>query len=245
MCTWRWTWSSTAYVRGVIASFSSIWDSGSVSLARSTRSVIYTGVDWSGDPGDPARRPGISPLFVFACVSIAGEDLPFLSARLAHVRALRRLPNDHCFKHLTSKPGVRFAFFQAVALLPIRIHSTVIDKQWWGEDYLRGSDGLLRICDAIVKLISCCPDDIVARQSLLIDLDRSAAKEVRTIRANLRIALAGQKRLPFAKVRACPNHRDLGEIVQIADMVAGELRERGEWGGPYLEMITKQATMCE
>ncbi len=114
--------------------------------------MIYTGLDWSGDPGDPVRRPGVSSLLLVVAASLADDQLAMLRAGLAKGREERRLPEYLPFKHLTSKQGVRQAFFEEVSRLPIRIHAKIVEKREWSREYLAATDGLTRIVDAIIDL---------------------------------------------------------------------------------------------
>jgi len=47
--------------------------------------MIYSGIDWSGDVGDPAKG-SLSPLFVVVIAHVAGQDLLLLQEILAGVR---------------------------------------------------------------------------------------------------------------------------------------------------------------
>lgn len=60
---------------------------------------------------------------------MADHNLAVLRERFIRVRVERRLRESHCFKHITSKLGVREAFFRAISSLPIHAHAVVIDKR--------------------------------------------------------------------------------------------------------------------
>jgi hypothetical protein len=78
----------------------------------------------------------------------------------------------------------------------------------------------------------------------LADLDRGAARELRIIRTSLRRALTGIGRRTFENVKASPDHLPSSELVQIADMIAGELREHNGTRGPLLDRLGRKLVIC-
>jgi hypothetical protein len=58
--------------------------------------VIYSGLDWSGDIGDPARTD-LFPWLPFAIVHVDGTDLRGLAEALNRVRQQRNLSGTHVF----------------------------------------------------------------------------------------------------------------------------------------------------
>src|SRR5262245_1265670 len=98
--------------------------------------MIHTGLDWSGDAGNPARTKGVLPILVVASATIATGDLGHLNECLDKVRCARRLPVGHPFHHVEAKNGVVEAFFGAIAGLPVSLRAHVIDKRDWGREYL-------------------------------------------------------------------------------------------------------------
>lgn len=199
--------------------------------------VIYTGLDWSGSPGDPQKVPGANPWLVLVAVHIDEAALPELRSALAEAKIGLRLPPDYPFKHLASSARTRTAFFAAIRRLPLAVHANLIDTRDWDATYLKQSRGPDRIADGVIDLILGCPDQIIAGQTLLVDLPRRELRIVRDLRTAIRMALRGVGRRSFATVQPCPDHRDFGVIVQVADMVAGELREHASVTGPYLAAI--------
>jgi len=147
------------------------------------------------------------------------------------------LPDSYVFRHVGASTAAHRAFYEALANTSIEAYIHVIEKAQWTADYLKWSGGLDRICDGIVGIVLGCPDSLVAQQKLLIDLRRKDMRFVRTIRLALRRALAGVGRATFDNVQPCPDHRIEGGIVQVADMIAGEVREQGAVRGPYLSAI--------
>ena len=195
--------------------------------------MIYSGVDWSGSPG---REPH-DPLLVLAIVHFDEQILSDLERELAAVRATLRLPLTYPFKHLGASTAIHRHLFAVLGRLDMQAHVLIIDKATWTKDYLRRSTGPERICDGVIALIIGCPDPLVNGQRLFVDLQRRDMDQLRDIRTALRHALRGVGRRSFANVQPCPDHRLHGGIIQVADMIAGEVHQQGGLIGPYLPAL--------
>lgn len=171
---------------------------------------------------------------MLAIAHIDETDLEDLRDALAAARIALRLPEDYAFKHLGASIAVHDQVFGALGRLPIQAHVLGIDKTTWTDEYMRRSRGPDRLCDALISLVLGCPDHLIAGQRLFIDLERKDLPQIRDQRTALRHALAGVGRMSFGKVQPCPDHRLNGTIVQIADMIAGEVHQHGGPGGPYI-----------
>jgi hypothetical protein len=196
--------------------------------------VIYSGVDWSGSPG---REPH-DPLLVLAIVHFDEHVLPNLERELATARAALRLPPTYPFKHLSASAAVHSQVFAALGRLAMQAHVHIIDKTTWTGQYIRQSSGPDRICDGLITLVLGCPNAFVAKQQLFVDLDRKKDMPmVRNQRTALSQALKGAGRQSFKNVQPCPDHRLHGGIIQVADMIAGEVHQQGGLTGPYLPAL--------
>ena len=195
--------------------------------------VIYSGLDWSGSPGMEPH----DPLLVLAIVHFDEAALTRLAVELGKVRSRLRLSPDHVFKHVNASIAARRAFFQTLGRTDMQGHVHLIDKAAWTEQYVKTSRGPDRIRDGIVTLVVGCPDALVAGQRLFVDLQRKDMEQVRNLRTAVRQALRGVQRKSFANVQPCPDHRQHGQIIQVADMIAGEVREQGALTGPYLPAL--------
>ena len=195
--------------------------------------MIYSGLDWSGSPG---REPH-DPLLVLAIVHFESEILPDLERELGAIRTNLRLPPNFVFKHLGASTPTQQRLFAALGRLPMRAHVLIVDKSTWTDEYVRRSRGPDRVFDAVIALVLGCPEALVARQRLFVDLERRDMRMVRDLRTAIRQALSGAGRKSFANVQPCPDHRQHGSIVQIADLIAGEVHEQGGLGGPYLPAL--------
>lgn len=165
-------------------------------------------------------------------------DLPQLHATLSGIRSKLRLPPNYCFKHLGAAPRTQREFFQALSTLPFHAHAHMIDKTTLGPPPRSSIWGRERIRDGIVDLVRNCPDQVVADQLLLIDLPNREQNVVKELRTMLRQQLRMIQRRSFKNVKPCPDHKRDGEIIQVADMIAGELREHGGLAGPYLPWLS-------
>jgi hypothetical protein len=195
--------------------------------------VIYSGLDWSGSPGHEPH----DPLLVFAVPHIDESDLRRLAAGLATAKQRLHVAETYVFRHVGASAAAHRAFYEVLVDLPIDIHVHVVEKPRWTAEFVKRTSGPDRICDCVVTIIVGCPDRVVANQKLLVDLRRQDMAFVRALRKSLSRALLGIGRKTFENVQPCPDHRIEGGIVQVADMIAGEIREQGALRGPYLEAL--------
>ena len=203
---------------------------------------IVTGLDWSGDAGDPAKSPGQS-LLVFAAVHVRDSDVGLVQTNLAGVRRRLGVPHEYVFKHAGSSDKTKAATFQAIAQMPVSMTVLSIQKAEWESTYLKRSTGIDRINDAIMELVCRLPDSLVEDQFLLIDLPRGELQTIKDLRVAIRKVLYGSGRRSFKNVRPRPDHRDETATIQIADMVAGEFRKQGACTGPHLSVIASKMTV--
>ncbi|MGH2615914.1 MAG: hypothetical protein ACRDJC_11785 [Thermomicrobiales bacterium] len=193
--------------------------------------MIYSGLDWSGSPG---REHG--PQLTFAIVHIKDSDVPGMDAELAATRRRLQLAPDYVFAHHRSGTKTQREFFTGIRHIPLTGHVYMLDKAEWAARQIGKPAGPDCLCDGIVTLVSRCPDDVVARNVLYIDLPPEEERSIERFRTEIRRALraARPRRSGFKNVRPCPDHRLQGGIIQIADMIAGESREHGGLLGPHL-----------
>jgi hypothetical protein len=133
----------------------------------------------------------------------------------------------------------REEFFSAVSRVAITGHAHMLDKARWSAAQQRKPTGPDCIRDGIISLILACPESVVADMVLYIDLPPEEANVVARLRTEIRQALrsARPRRAGFRNVRPCPDHRRHGGIIQVADMIAGEVREREGIAGPHLQRL--------
>jgi hypothetical protein len=193
--------------------------------------VIYSGLDWSGSPGEEQ-----GPWLAFAIVHVDAADLPKIEQMLSEARVRLSPERDLVFKHsrLKSSAEAHRRFYEAVNGVDWSAHVHLLDKTAWNRQHGKGARGIDCIRDGITRLVAHCPDAVVANQVLFIDLPRAEEKLVQDYRMSIRKALKAIRRTGFRNVRPCPDHRQHGDIVQMADMIAGELREHEGLAGPFL-----------
>jgi hypothetical protein len=163
--------------------------------------------------------------------------LTALRQALQTVRSRLRLPPDYAFRHVNASASARRAFFATLAQSRFQGHVLLIDKTMWTDHYRKQSRGPDRIRDGVVRLVLECPDDLFAGQRLFIDLERRDMEQIRVLRTALRQLLRTAQRSSFTNVQPSPDHRLHGEIIQVADMIAGEVREQKSLSGPYLPLL--------
>ncbi|GEM_PF-2263724 len=204
-------------------------------------------LDWSGDGGDPAKTPGLPPLLVIVTVTLDVDDAkPRLHNALSRARRERNLPETHCFHHVSSKPAVTQAFFRALQPLPICVTASLIDKHQWDRTYIRSTTGNDRVISEIVKHVCNLPATTVAGQQLIVDLESQDTKLLDALRKSIRHAMRLEGRRSFADIRACPDRRrTLGDVIQVADMIAGQLRKHRAIDGPHLPLIKDRIVILD
>lgn len=196
--------------------------------------MMYSGLDWSGSPGLDQ-----GPILVFAIVHIEESDLPSLDQAVATARLRLGRDDRYAFKHTRVKsfPEVHREFYDSVRRVPWRAHVYTLEKQIWRSQQGSAARGLDCIRDGIVALVLGCPDSVVANQILFIDLPSQEERIIQDYRTSMRQALRGARRSGFKNVRPCPDHRQHGALIQVADMIAGEVREHGFQSGPFLPTL--------
>lgn len=205
---------------------------------------ITSGLDWSGDAGDPKKTPGMSPLLVTAVVHIDVEDWDSLEQALAEARRTRSLPANYVFHFSGSRPKIREAFFDEIKGVPLFAHARLLDKRLWTRSYLQATTGDDRIQAEILELLLQCPDTCIGGQTLLIDGSRREARKIAPLKTALSRALTTRGRDGLRRVKACPDsHPTQGALVQVADMIAGALHDAGNITGPYLSGLGVRITL--
>ena len=99
--------------------------------------------------------------------------------------------------------------------------------------HFRYSD-MVRIRDGVVDLVMGCPADL---QLLRIDLDPNDRSTQTELSTAIRRAQRAAGRVTAKKVVGCADDGTDGEIIQVADMLAGEIREHGGLGGQNLARL--------
>ena len=195
--------------------------------------MIYSGLDWSGSPG-----AGHGPWLVLVVVHFDESDLPTLDEKLTAARALLGRPGDYPFKHVEATVDIHRRFYAALQDIPMQAHVHMLDKAAWRRQYGgRGSRGVDCVCDGIITLLMRCPVELTTDQILYLDLPRNEGKIIEHYRTAIRRAMRGAKRGTFRHVKARPDHRRDGAIIQVADMLAGEVNERQGLSGEYLPRL--------
>ncbi len=204
--------------------------------------MFLTGVDWSGDPGADSYGPGNPGYLCFAFASIDSDDLPALNKALATVRSRHGLVGTYVFKHSGSSDRIRGDFLEAVEHIELQVRVMLVDKSRdWPPEFWRFT-GNQRIASCVAEGVGRLPSGLVDGHTLLLDLNQKKDGRFCTmiIKAAHRSTRTGQRH-GFRKVKCCPDtHNTHGEIVQVADMVAGTVRKAATiqpHGFPQLQRI--------
>jgi hypothetical protein len=191
--------------------------------------MIYSGLDWSGSPGNTH-----GPWLVVAIAHVDEVDFETLDTELATVRATLRLDPGFVFHHSETTVATRRAFFAALHRVPVSAHVHMLNKAAWGAEHVAAASGFYCICDGIITLLMRCPADMIEEQMLYIDLPRGEGKVVTRYRTTIRQAMRRAKRPTFRDMKPRPDDQADAVLIQVADMVAGEVREHSGLAGPYL-----------
>ena len=188
--------------------------------------MMLTSVDWSGDAGSHSDGPNQPGFLALAFVSIEEEYLEVLGAALGEVRARNSFQPDHVFEHLKSTEAVKRDFCRALSTSEIQVRVLLVDKSRdWPESVwkLKGNE---RLVHCLAEGSGRLPAVVVNRQTLLLDLDQKkdgkfATQIIKAVHRSTR----GVEKPGFRRIKCCPDSDPtLGDIVQVADMVAGAVR---------------------
>ncbi len=196
--------------------------------------MIYSGLDWSGSPGEAHGE-----VVVFAAAHFTTDALGALTGALAAARAELGVPPDYVFKNNGTTSRTRTAFFRALAPLDFTAHIHILNKRHWAAMQTGKTTGPQCIRDGIVTLIKGCPNEVVAGQVLFVDAEPSQRAEIRHFKTEIRQALRDvrPRRFGFSDVRGCEDHRIQGAIIQVADLLAGQVSDHGDIAGPHLPTL--------
>lgn len=196
----------------------------------------FTAVDWSGSPGN---RHGT--LLVFAAVHF--DEVTRTGALEAELLAIKQtlgVPSGFVFKHDSASPRVKQEIFAALGRLGFSAHVLCLDKQAWRSIH-PGAKGDEMLQDGVVALAAACPDTVVARNVLLID--PPSARFVNDCRTPINRACRAQHRTGYRSIRGLQDTHREGGIIQVADMIAGEVRVHGGLAGPHLPGLEAKLTL--
>lgn len=209
--------------------------------------MFYTGIDWSGDPGIPSTQSASSMHLVFAFVTIEANRREQLHDLFLELRDRHQLTNRFVFHFVDCPSTLATAFFDAIRPAELEIRIGVIDKPHdWGAPAIRSMRGQDRLSVAISDLAIKLPSQFVDGSQLLIDGSRSERKFGLGTRQAIRHAFRQANRRCFRDIRLCADGNDPdGEIIQIADMVAGAVRRAGSLDNPHIRRIGNRIVTWE
>jgi hypothetical protein len=173
-----------------------------------------------------------------AMVHIDAGDLPLLERELIAARRRLGREDDYTFKHVSAKPNTHHQFYAALRAVPgLTAHIHRYNRATWTPLHVQPRFGDPCICDGLITLTLGCPQGVVADQRLYIDYPRREKDIVDAFRTALRQSLRAAGRRSFGRIQPRPDQRLSGEIVQVADMIAGEAREQAGIGGVFLPQL--------
>lgn len=199
-------------------------------------SRFVSGLDWSGDTGELSRQPGVSPGFAVAICTALVDDTSRIEERLNACRHRLGHGSRYVFHFKESDSRTQHAFFETLSGLPVSIVVNYVDRRNWSQSYLSETSGAERIRSTIIDTVKEMEVSHVDHGILMVDQRRDEKNFIGHLRKDLRIATKGMGVPRFAKVVPRPDHRDDTQLIQIADMFAGQVRRaQGQsdrnWGG--------------
>jgi hypothetical protein len=204
--------------------------------------MYYTAVDWSGDPGIPSANSGSTAQLVFAFVTIEATEREHLHAALEAVRRKHHKTDRFVFHFVDCPTDIASSFFHAVGAVELQVRIGVIkkDHDWTHTDFLART-GQQRLLDSLVGYSILVPTALVSGSTLLIDAPRTEKKFVLTSRRAIRTPFHQMNLGCFRDIRPCPDGNDPdGEVVQVADMVAGAVRRAGTMANPHIRLLERR-----
>ena len=194
----------------------------------------YGFVDWSGDTGFKFSRRS-SPYFILSLVS--SDNYPELQSQLIKLKSGLGLPNTFEFHFSHNSKTVRTAFFTAAPTLKWEGALLMVDKQHLPYRFKKMSTP--KFCSYFLGyLLERIPFHWVTMKRLLIDEPSKKSPMIREMRLATSTALSARNLKRIPKVSGKPAH--LWDGIQVADMLAGALKEREHGGIDYLQGIKRE-----
>lgn len=179
-----------------------------------------TGIDWSGDLGEPSNAES-SRWIVLSAVHIPSDEIEALTNALLKARRRRKLPDHYVFKYSGSRPAIRESLFEALSNVDFRSTILGIDKRTWSFDELHPIHPNVRLAASLANLIIDAPPECTSGCNILVDLPRSEKRVIAEIQGQIRSAIRQEHRRPIKSLRPVPESRLEGSVIQVADMLAG------------------------
>ena len=204
--------------------------------------MIFTGVDWSGDVGANSEGPSKPGLLAVAFASIHNDQRDRLHHSLADVRDRHHHRPGYIFKHADSTHRLRTDFFDALATSGVEVRVRLIDKaRDWPAEFWQIKRGDERLASSLAEATSLLPAALIEDQTLLLDLHKRKDGRLCTlITKAVHRSTRTEGRRGFSKIRPCPDDDDsFGEIIQVADMVAGAVRRAGSEDPPDYPQLAR------
>lgn len=194
----------------------------------------YGFVDWSGDTG--FKFSSGSPTF-FIITLISSENYADLREQLRKLKEQLGLPISYEFHFVHSSKTIRTAFFTVLAHCDWEGAGLIVDKRKLPKEFkkMKTPD----FCAFFLgHLLARAPLDWIEVKRLLVDDSSKNSPIIRGMKlaASPVLLARGIKRTP--KVRGEAAH--LSDGIQIADMLAGALKEREQGGIDYLKGLKER-----
>lgn len=202
--------------------------------------MIHTGIDWSGDPGDP---PGSPRYLCMAAVHADATEAARIGVAIDRLKLGWSWPADKRLKHLGASGRTHADVFRVLGSLDWSANVLLVDKARRPPWFVSAARGDARIAQAVGRLIACCPDSLVANQVAQVDLPRSELTLVRDHRRAIKTELRATGKTSFRTYDPRAKGTLAWVLIDIADFIAGEVAEQIGLAGPYLPALASRITI--
>ncbi len=193
----------------------------------------YGFVDWSGDTG--FKFSSGSPTF-FILTVISSENYADLREQLRKLKEQLGLPMSYEFHFAHSSKTIRTAFFTILAHCDWEGAGLIVDKQKLPKEFkkMKTPD----FCGFFLgHLLARAPLDWIEVKRLLVDDSLKNSPIIKGMKLVVSPVLLARGIQKTPKVRGEASH--LSDGIQIADMLAGALKERERGNADYLRGLKK------
>jgi hypothetical protein len=162
-----------------------------------------------------------------AAVVATDEQISSIVCVMRNLRSYHRFSEESCYRFSSAAPRTKREFFEAIEPVPFDGYAVQIEKRivWNGMAH-RGITGEQRLINCFLTLFTAIP--LPERFTVLVDIPKSENRRVQHWRKHLSDYFRQQGTSPSVRIKAQIDTSPGGELIQLADMLAGAIRSRAE-----------------
>lgn len=155
-------------------------------------------------------------------VDLSESERANLRSAVSALRVNRRFSEQTTFRYSSVSDYNRAAFFEAVAPIEFRAWVHVVDKEKdWASSFPTRTVGDRRLLEMLLRMLPHFPHDRLHQTRLLLEFPRTENDRVARWRKEASDWCRQNNISPFRQVKSQTDSGTDGEIIQLADMVAG------------------------